>query len=422
MQHVRRLGLFGLVLVSLLIAGVPAVRGNTPPDEGAFQRVWEAADGAVASGEVERPWYWGPASAFTLDEAYNEGVEGTRRVQYWDKGRMEISNPNDDPFSPWYVTSGLLPIEMISGRVQIGDTRFERRERAQIPIAGDPGIANNPEAPTYADFFDVTTLFLDSRLQPITNDPIGPIAADSAAPPRFGDLVAEMIDMNGDIVRRPDLAAQYPGTRLIYYDGVLSHNIPEVFWNFLQQIGPMPINGEARQDMAFDWLYLMGHPASEPYWIRTNIDGVPHDLLVQVYERRVLTYNPANEPGWQVELGNVGQHYYLWRYELTCPPPPPNFVRPPNVNATVSPEEGPAGTDFAVYLTGFEPGEPVSLWLTLPDDSVLEAPELGAANANGEAMFRGVAPITIFTRTDDPIGVWALTGQATAADTPPSAT
>jgi hypothetical protein len=35
---------------------------------------------------------------------------------------------------------------------------------------------------------------------------------------------------------------------------------------------------------------------------------------VQAFERRVLTYNPDNSDGWKVEAGNVGQHYYQWRY------------------------------------------------------------------------------------------------------------
>jgi hypothetical protein len=397
-------------LFVLLVSALPAYAA-IQADESAFRRVWERADGPVANGSVSRPWYWGPEPLATMDEAYTEGIEGARRVQYWDKGRMEISNPNDDPQSPWYVSSGLLPIEMISGRIQEGDDSFERRIACEIPIAGDPDSSTNPDAPTYADFFEVTTVFLDSRLQPISADPIGPIAADSAAPPRFGDLVAEGLTGEGMVESRPELAAAYPGTRLVYYDGVLSHNIPQVFWDFLQQIGKAELNGEERQDLASDWLYLVGHPASEPYWVTTNIDGEPHDLLVQVYERRVLTYNPTNPPGWQVEMGNAGWHYYLWRYELTEPPPPPNFVRPDNINAVVEPQEGPAGTEFAVTLSGFEPGEEISIWLTFPDDSVLEAPELGQANDNGEATLFGEVPISITTTEDAPPGVWALTGQ-----------
>jgi hypothetical protein len=37
-------------------------------------------------------------------------------------------------------------------------------------------------------------------------------------------------------------------------------------------------------------------------------------VLLQCFERRCLTYAPDNPPGWQVEAGNVGQHYHAWRY------------------------------------------------------------------------------------------------------------
>jgi hypothetical protein len=38
------------------------------------------------------------------------------------------------------------------------------------------------------------------------------------------------------------------------------------------------------------------------------------DELVQCFQPRCLTYTPDNAPGWQVEAGNVGLHYYQWRY------------------------------------------------------------------------------------------------------------
>ncbi len=406
---------YGVLLLILFVGTMPAVAAT--PDEGAFRRVWERTDGLVADNNVARTWYWGPAPLETFDEAYVEGVEGQRRVQYWDKGRMEISNPNDNPNNAWYVTSGLLPIEMIGGRIQTGDTKFERRTRANIPIAGDPDAETNPDAPTYADFFAVTTVLLDSRLQPILADPIGPVAADSAAPPRFGDLVAEAVNSEGEVERRPELAAAYPGTRIVYYDGVLSHNIPEVFWNFLQQVGLVEINGTQRQDLLMDWLYMMGHPASEPYWVTTDVNGQEQNLLVQVYERRVLTYNPNNPPAWQVEFSNVGQHYYTWRYALTTAPPPVNLIRPDNINAVVEPVQGPAGTTFAATLFGFAPGEEVAVWLTFPDQSVLEAPELGVADDSGEVVLFGSKPISIFTAEDDPVGVWAITAQGIRSGT-----
>jgi hypothetical protein len=73
------------------------------------------------------------------------------------------------------------------------------------------------------------------------------------------------------------------------------------------------------QEQPWNWLYVLGHPISEPYWIRARIGGAEQWVLVQAFERRLLTYNPANPAGWQVELGNVGRHYYEWRYGQ--PPP-----------------------------------------------------------------------------------------------------
>jgi hypothetical protein len=47
------------------------------------------------------------------------------------------------------------------------------------------------------------------------------------------------------------------------------------------------------------------------------VGGVELDVLVQLFERRVLTYTPTNPAGFKVEMGNVGQHYYRWRYLST---------------------------------------------------------------------------------------------------------
>jgi hypothetical protein len=37
-------------------------------------------------------------------------------------------------------------------------------------------------------------------------------------------------------------------------------------------------------------------------------------VMIQAYERRALTYVPTNQPGFQVEMANIGQHYFDWRY------------------------------------------------------------------------------------------------------------
>jgi hypothetical protein len=68
-----------------------------------------------------------------------------------------------------------------------------------------------------------------------------------------------------------------------------------------------------------DWQRVVGQPITEPYWIKARIDGVEHDVLVQVYQRRILTYNPALPDVDQIDMIDVGRHYYQWRYGESLP-------------------------------------------------------------------------------------------------------
>ena len=43
--------------------------------------------------------------------------------------------------------------------------------------------------------------------------------------------------------------------------------------------------------------------------------GTVMDVMIQAYERRALTDVPTNQRGWQVEMANIGQHYFDWRYK-----------------------------------------------------------------------------------------------------------
>jgi hypothetical protein len=94
------------------------------------------------------------------------------------------------------------------------------------------------------------------------------------------------------------------------------HNIPDVFYNWLQNQGQIydRATDSYQYGKVFDWVSTVGLPITEAYWVRAKVAGVEQDVLVQLYERRVLTYTPANPTAFQVEMGNVGQHYYRWRY------------------------------------------------------------------------------------------------------------
>ncbi len=125
-----------------------------------FEQIWRRADEMVAEGRTDRSWTWGPTAWFDYYEFYKQSPSGLRLVQYFDKARMEINNPGNSAGSLGGVTNGLLPVEMVSGRLKLGDgigpDQNEQREPADIPVVGDQAN-ENPNAPTYRSFSSVAT-------------------------------------------------------------------------------------------------------------------------------------------------------------------------------------------------------------------------------------------------------------------------
>ena len=102
----------------------------------AFQRVWNRTDLPVKMGQVSRTWFWGPGpNTPGLFEQYNEAPNGSRQrlVQYFDKSRMEVNDPQADPNQPFFVTNGLLTVELISGYIQVGEKDFVKFRPAASP-------------------------------------------------------------------------------------------------------------------------------------------------------------------------------------------------------------------------------------------------------------------------------------------------
>src|SRR5205085_2662875 len=115
----------------------PATTNPAPVDfaEPSFAAVWRRTDAPVANGTPSRTWLWVEKPWLTTSEPYREAPGGQRLVQYFDKSRMELTNPAGDKAGKWYVTNGLLVREMISGQVQVGDNSFEPAAPAQLPLA-----------------------------------------------------------------------------------------------------------------------------------------------------------------------------------------------------------------------------------------------------------------------------------------------
>jgi glucose/arabinose dehydrogenase len=285
-----------------------------------FQQIWAKSDQAVANGSLKASWVWGPVPRVNRNEDYKQSPNGQRLVQYFDKGRMEINDPAANRNSEWYVTSGLLTRELVSGRLQTGDESYENRSPANVPVGGD---LDSPIGPTYATFTNLASLNADRR-----------VAAKTG-------FVTDSIDRDG----KTGTTSAFPDrARYSYYDSNLGHNIPDVFINWMNSLSNRGVN----------WLYLIGLPLTEPYWAKFKIGGVEREVLVQLFERRALTFNPLNEAVWQVEMGNIGLHYWAWRYgsEMPAPTgPAPVTTMPPVGNPYPS---GPAPT-AAVPAGGLVP-------------------------------------------------------------------
>jgi hypothetical protein len=160
-------------------------------------------------------------------------------------------------------------------------------------VAGDAG---NPLSPTYASFNKVGTFFGNENNRPNSSK----------------SLIKARIDKNGNVSDFTPPEQQIIGG----YDEVTHHNIADIFVKFGDQSGLIWNGSNYTQDKLFfgNPTYVLGRPLTEPYWTRAVVAGTAKDVLVQLFERRVLTYTPSNPAGFKVEMGNVGQHYFQWRY------------------------------------------------------------------------------------------------------------
>jgi len=301
--------------ISTSIVASSTVPGFVNP---AFQNLWIKTDLPVETGKAVRSFLWGPAvqsAQGQFAEFYDNSPNNYRLVQYFDKTRMEINNRYANPSGDFYVSNGLLVVELISGFQQDGDSRFRSVGSAEVPIAGDP-IEVNALSPVYGSFRNVAS-----------TDQANPLS--KKAPNQIGSRATGTINKAGDVGNDPSKAG-IDGTDIVYYDESFGHNIPRKLWDYLNQVGPtLAPDGSTlvQGQRVFNWISAMGLPITEPYWTQAMVGGVQKDVLVQAFQRRVLTYTPSNPKEFQVEMGNVGQHYFKWRF----PSGSRNYIPPRDV-------------------------------------------------------------------------------------------
>ncbi len=262
------------------------------PADPAFQQVWARTDQLVQATRVSRSFYWGWMGREPFYERYDEGQGGKHLVQYFDKARMEINDPNGNKSNPFYVTNGQLSREMVTGRMQVGSNTFIQLSPAEVDIASDTSDTSLG-TPTYATFHSLIR----------------------SNPGQVGRPVTGTVNRAGQEGNDAAFTRDY-NVSYAYYEPVTQNNIPGVFWDFLNITGPVTVNGQTTSARLSDpYFYATGYPISAAYWAKTTIAGKPNtSVLIQVYERRVLTYVPSAPEGWRVQMGNVGLHYVDWRY------------------------------------------------------------------------------------------------------------
>ena len=311
-----RLFPLALIVGSLILLTISLTARAVPPATGHFQRTWERTDKPVQDLAVSRTWMWGP-EAFTdaLDEDYVEAPGTLRLVQYFDKSRME-DNSWRTTTPPWDVTNGLLVVEMMTGQLQVGDATFHQLQPAVVNVGGD---ADDPTGPTYAT-----------------------MALVRGAPPLADRQEIEWtLDRDGNIGQAPPIDTSAPVFAETYVPET-NHRVASVFWSFMNSSGAIIEDGQLIGGQLFlNPYYATGFPVTEAYWAEIKVANTYKWVLLQCFERRCLTYTPDNPPGWRVEAGNVGQHYYSWRYSQQPP------TSTPTASPTATQPSGPTATPTA---------------------------------------------------------------------------
>lgn len=168
-------------------------------------------------------------------------------AQYFEKGRLEDHSAEFQ--GDWAYAYGLLVPELIASH-------------AQVRIAGNIG-------PTYAD-----------------------LAAKVAAEARVTSPSGA-----GGIAANPD------GSMFVPFDAGLAgrrgHIVPVYFWRYINDATLFPGG----------WLHDTGLPMSEALTIQAIKGTEKRNVMVQVFERAILTYDAKNPADFQVERANVGLAY-----------------------------------------------------------------------------------------------------------------
>ncbi|MCS7003038.1 MAG: hypothetical protein NZ518_09335, partial [Dehalococcoidia bacterium] len=220
---------------------------------------------ATATPRPTRPTFYAPDPIFAafyqshdgprilgrgLSVAFAPGNVGGK-VQYFEKGRLEDHRATTTD-RVWQFQYGLLVDEL-------------QQANARLPIGGDASTL------TYADL------------------------AALASPTK---RIAPPAGYTGNTLTRPDGSVFIPFTTDLRAGP--GHTVPRWFWAYMNRADLFPGG----------WLHDIGLPITEPVEATVTKGSVTgRRIIVQAFQRTILTYDPANPPEWQVERANVGTDY-----------------------------------------------------------------------------------------------------------------
>lgn len=196
-------------------------------------------------------------------------------AQLFDKGRIEDHRgAAADP--AWAFMFGRLAAELLAG--------------------APAGMAVSGTSLTYGD--------LRTAARP---------AGRMASPPGFSGGVQEISLPDGErAVFIPVDPALHPAR---------GYAVPWVFWHAMNRTELFPDG----------WLHDLGLPLTPPLTARATKGDALRPILIQAFERNVLTFDPLNPRGWEVERGNLGADV-LAIFGL----PPPQPILYPELGANVT--------------------------------------------------------------------------------------
>jgi hypothetical protein len=94
-----------------------------------------------------------------------------------------------------------------------------------------------------------------------------------------------MTTWRGEFVPYDPLLRPAPG----YY-------VPLFFWSYMNRHDLFPGG----------WLHNIGLPMTTAFQVQTEKSGERRDIIMQAFERTILTFDPHNPLSWQVERANIG--------------------------------------------------------------------------------------------------------------------